>query len=202
VTTEEVHATLRRLRRFYEGVLGIGERVERTLLVIDPSSGRPVFPAPPGVFEEESLTLHTPEDEPGALMVLGRAVEIDPLRDAPCDRWLIYHGRARWARWAAIEIESIKNTDTVLDRDEAQVPNPLLAAEAALCKWVNSMHAAALKGACARSLGTTPTSALLVGVDPYGLDVRVQFGVMRVEFDGVEEDEPAARAAIEELLKG
>lgn len=200
--SDEVHQTLRRLHRFHEGVLGIGERVERTQFVIDPLSGRPVFPAPPGVFDEEGITLHTPEDEPGSLMVLGRCVEIDPLRDGACDRWLVYHGKARWSRWAAIEIESIKNTDTVLDQEEAQIESPLRAAEPALCKWVNQNHADALREVCRRSVGTAPESALLVGVDPYGLDVRAHFGVMRIEFERIVENDTDAKALIEEMIRG
>jgi hypothetical protein len=202
---DEVHHVLRRLHRFHEGVLGMGEgaseRIERTHFVIDPVSGRPVFPAPKGLFEQESLTLHAPDDEPGALMILGRAEELDPLRDGACDRWQFYHGKPRLARWAALEIESIKSTDHVLDQRDAQVQSPLLAAEPSLCRWVNTEHKEAMREACRRSLGTLPESALLVGVDPYGLDVRAQFGVMRVEFPGVAETEAAARAAIEELLR-
>ena len=115
-------------------------------------------------------------------MVLGNAAEIDPGRDGACDRWQMYHGKPRLSRWAAIEVESIKSTDTVLDRDEAQIESPLSAAEPALCRWVNKEHAAALREVCRRSVGTAPQSALLVGVDPYGMDIRAHFGVMRVAF--------------------
>jgi hypothetical protein len=197
----EIHGTLRRLHRFHEGVLGMGELVERTLFVIDAVTGRPVLPAPAGIFEQDSITLHAPEDEPGALMVLGQAVEIDPAKDAAPDRWFVYHNKPRKARWAAIEIESIKNAEIVLDREDAQVHNPLLAAEPSLIRWVNQSHASQLRDACGRSVRTTPESALLVGVDPYGLDVRAHFGVMRVEFDRVAASEPQARRAIEELLQ-
>jgi hypothetical protein len=202
VPSEEVQEVLRRLHRFHEGVLGIGELVERTLFVIDPITGRPVFPGPLGVFDEENITLHAPEDEPGALMVLGRAVEIDPGRDGACDRWLMYHGKPRLSRWAAMEIESIKSTDKVLDREEAQVESPLRSAEPALCRWINKEHARELREVCRRSVGTAPQTALLVGVDPYGMDVRAHFGVMRVEFDRVAETEAAARAMIEEMIRG
>jgi hypothetical protein len=192
--------TIRRLHRFHEGLLGIAERVERTLFVIDAVTGRPVFPAPPGAVEEESITLHIPEDEPGSVQILGRAVEVDPLRDEACDRWLFYHGRPRWAHWAAIEIESLKNVETVLDHDEVQIANPLRPFEPAICKWVNQ-NAAALAAACERSLGTHPESPLLVGVDPYGLDVRAHFGVMRLEFEGTCDDEAEAREALKRMLQ-
>ena len=114
-------------------------------------------------------------------MVLGHAVEIDPLRDGACDRWEVYHGKPRWARWAAMDVESIKSTDIVLDSAEAQAMSPLDASEPAICKWVNQNHAGALREVCLRSVKTEPESALLVGVDPYGMDVRARFGVMRVE---------------------
>ncbi len=202
VNPEDVHQIRRRLRRFHEGVLGIGERVERTLFVVDPHTGRPVFPAPPGVFDEDNITLHAPEDEPGALMVLGHAVEIDPLRDGACDRWEVYHGKPRWARWAALEVESVKSTDVVLDSAETQVQSPLRAAEPSICKWVNQNLTGELREVCRRSVKTEPESALLVGVDPYGMDVRARFGVMRIEFARVVETDLLARAMIEEMIRG
>jgi len=175
------HETLRRLHRFHEGILGmvgVGERIERTPFVIDARTGRPVFPAPPGHLRGESIMLHIPEDEPGALHVLGRAAELDPLLDEACDRWLMYHGKTRLARWTALDIESIKNVDTVLDQDEAQVANPLHAAEPALCRWVNQ-HPAPLAEACRRSLAPRPSPRCSLVWTPYGMDVRAHFGVMR-----------------------
>ncbi|HYE62799.1 MAG TPA: hypothetical protein VD997_12455 [Phycisphaerales bacterium] len=195
MTTTETHAALRRLHRFYEGVLNIDERFERTNFVIDPATRRPVFPASPGVLEAEQLTIHIPEDEPGALHAAGAPVELDPLRDPACDRYLFYFGKPRWSRFAALNLEHIKSVDLVVDADEL-VRNPLAGAEPALCRWANQ-HPDLLVSACQKRANVTPTKPRLVGVDPYGLDIRAEFGPVRVEFDELHEDEASWRRTLE-----
>jgi hypothetical protein len=199
--TDEVHSTRRRFRRFHEGVLAIDERVEPVRIVIDPLSGRPVTPVPPAALEAEALTLHLPSDDPGALHVFGRAAEVDPLRDGACDRWLVYFGKPGFARWMALEVEGVKDVDVVLDGSEVQLPNPLHSCEGEVCRWLNQ-RPHELGAACGRSVGTTPAAPRAVGLDPYGIDVRATFGVMRLEFPVAVGAEADARAVLEDLLRG
>jgi hypothetical protein len=197
VTTTDLHTALRRLHRFFEGVLDINERFERTKFVIDPATRRPVFPAAPGVLEAEQLTLQIPEDEPGALHAAGTPVELDPLRDEACDRYLFYFGKPRWSRFAALSLDHLKSVDLVIDADEV-IANPLRGAEPALCRWANQ-HQGLLVNLCQQRANVTPTNPRLVGVDPYGLDIRAEFGPVRIEFDDLHPDDGAWRRTLEAL---
>lgn len=191
---------IRRLRRFHEGVLDVGGRFDRTMFILDPASSRPVFPAPPGALEGDVLTLHAPEDEPGAVRLAGAPVELDPLRHEACDRWLFYFGRPRWSRFCAIGIDHIKSVDEVISGDE--VPgNPLRQAEAGLLRELN-LRPELLASACERLAKVRPTAPRAVGLDPYGLDIRAGFGPVRLEFEGVHGTEGEVRSALASLLGG
>jgi hypothetical protein len=191
---------MRRLRRFHEGVLEVDGRFDPTRYVLDPATSRPVFPAPPGVLEAEALTLFAPEDEPGAVRLAGAPVELDPLRDEACDRWRFYFGRPRWSRFCAIAIDHIKSVDEVISGEE--VPgNPLRSVEGLLLRELNA-RPDALASACERLAKVKVAAPKAIGVDPYGLDVRAEFGPVRMEFEGVRELEDEARAAIAALLVG
>ncbi len=191
---------MRRLRRFFEGVLEVGGRFEPVRFVLHPATARPVFPAMPGALEGEELTLHVPEDEPGAVRIAGRPVELDPLRDEACDRWLIYFGRARWSRFCALDIDHIKSVDRVIDAADLR-GNLLQGIETALLREVNAAPDL-LASACARMAKVKPTAPRAIGVDPYGLDVRAEFGPVRIEFEGVHATGEGARRAVRALLEG
>jgi hypothetical protein len=196
--TSDLHHALRRLHRFHQGVLAIGERFEPTGFVLDPATSRPVFPAPPGALEAEELTLFVPGDEPGALHVTGTPVELDPHRDEACDRFLIYFGKPRWSRFAAINIAHIKTTDVVVDGDD--IPgNPLRQGEPRLCRAFNA-RPDALVTLCQNRLSVTPAAPRLIGVDPYGINLRLEFGPARIEFDAGHDTEEQVRGAIEAML--
>jgi hypothetical protein len=198
VPTTDLHTALRRLHRFFEGVLDIDDRFERTNFVIDPSTRRPVFPAAPGVLEAEQLTLHIPEDEPGALHAAGVPTELDPLRDEACDRYLFYFGKPRWSRFAALNLDHLKSVDLVIDADE--IPsNPLAAAAPALCRWANH-RPDKLVSLCQQRASVTPVNPRLIGLDPYGFDIRAEFGPVRIDLDDQNDDEASIKRALESLL--
>jgi hypothetical protein len=198
---DDLHTALRRLHRFHQGVLAIGERFERTGFVLDPATHRPVFPAPPGALEGEELTLFLPEDEPGALHVIGSPIELNPGRDEACDRFLIYFGKARWSRFAAVDVDHIKSTDIVVDGADATRENPLRLVEPRLCREINA-RPQQLVSLCQNRFSVSPVAPKLIGVDPYGIDIRLEFGPARIEFESVNESEDQVRHAIELLLAG
>jgi hypothetical protein len=197
--TNQLDDALARLHRHHDAVLRIGDRVEPIRFVIDPVTGRPVFPAPPGALQEETVTLHAPEDADDALHLMGALVELDPGSDGACDRYLIYFERAPWARWAAMEIESLKNLSTVLDGPEAMVVSPLRGVEPGICKRWNA-DPARVTALCRKFAGVAPDPALLVGVDPYGLDVRARFGIVRIEFTAPAKTPEAIESTLASLV--
>ena len=176
---------LRRLRRSHMGVLRFGDVFEIVRFVLDPASGQPVLPVVGHALDFDSVLLCTPDDahaNPDCLQVTANPVEIDPLRDEACDRHGAYFGRPAHTRWARLEVESIKRLDEVLDGDLVRLANPLRRHEGRLCQAANK-HEAAIARACERSQGITPESPRVVGVDPWGMDVRARFDVLRIEFD-------------------
>ncbi len=201
---DELHTILARLHRFHEGVLLINERFEKTHFVLDPATRRPVFCAQPGSLDALNLTLHIPEDEAGALHIFGRAEALDAFRDEACDRYLFYFGRARWPHFAALTIDHAKSTDMVADGSDLMVENPLRGIEAALCREMNK-DPRAVAAVCRRALNITPVTPKLVGVDPYGVDIRAEFGPVRVEFDAADGpvmDEKNAHRTLQTLFFG
>lgn len=61
-------------------------------------------------------------------------------------------------------------------------PNPLRKAEPRLVKLINS-DLASLARICRARANLDIADPLCVGVDPFGIDVRARFGIVRVEFD-------------------
>lgn len=172
----------RLVRRSCEGVLLVGDRAERVKFVIDPEGGFPVMPSPAGALEADDLTLSIPDDaDMQAIHLLGTPREVGP--DGPVvDRWAVYHGRASRARMLALVVDSLKGEGEVLDGPDVPLHNPMRRDEAELCRAGNA-DPVRLAALCGRLTGTTPASALMVGMDPWGLDLRARFGVIRVEFE-------------------
>jgi hypothetical protein len=59
--------------------------------------------------------------------------------------------------------------------------NALRSAESRLLKLLNAQRSV-LPAVCERLAGVNVPDACAVGIDPYGIDVRARFGIVRVEF--------------------
>ena len=196
------HDMLRRLRLFHEGLLLFGDLHERVRFVLDPLSGQPVLPVPVYALEVDDLKLCLPDDafeNPECLQVSGIAKEINPNTEEACDRHMAYFGKPGHARYARIDVESIKRLDEVIDGDLVRLANPFRKHEGALCKFAN-VNPESIANTCQRTLGTRPDKPMVVGVDPWGLDVRVTFGIMRLEFPTLASTDDEARAMITQVL--
>ena len=193
----------RRLFGWHEGVLNIDGEFRTCRFIIDPASGNPAAPVHASVFQAPSLVLHIPEDEPEAVHLTLRAVEVDPRNSEAADRWSAYFGPHPEGRFGILEIESFKRLDSVLDGELARPLHPFRHAEGRLCKAMNQDRAA-LADACERLRGTRPElrpdSPLCVGVDPFGLDLRIAFGVTRLDFPSIAATEAEAVSLCHTLL--
>lgn len=202
--TPTLETALLALRSHRQGVLFIAETATPVRFVIDGRTGGLVLPLSgslihaPGA-EGEPCTLMAPEESDEALQLLVAVAELEPHREEARDRWQAYHGPPRVNRWAELTVESAKLGGEVFDGEPFVAPNPLRAAEAALCKRLNADRSA-LAEACRRAVGMAPAEPVAVGVDPYGFDVRARFGVLRVEFSGPAADAEAAAASIDRVL--
>ncbi len=164
---------------------GIETRAEPCHFVVDGRSGRLVFPISSAMMELESHTVYLPE-EPGASAdpVLEMQVEIThepPVSEELRDRHMAYHGRIGGGLWVWATIECGRYGDDVFDGDELVCVNGLIAHESMLCRRCNASRDRVIR-AVHDHFGVHETDIVVVGVDGYGVDIRVGLGVVRMAF--------------------
>jgi hypothetical protein len=197
-------AFLRLLRRHHAGVLRLSEDdVVQVRFVLQPSTGKPVMPLAPRVLDAGNVVLCLPDDaleNPECLQLHGELEPIDPLREGACDRWLASFGKAPTATWGVLHVQTAKRVDEVLDGELACLPNPLAKEEGKLCKFANE-RTAVLSQACAKQLKVECEKPFAVGVDSFGVDVRLTFGLAQIEVSRVVASSDEAKEEIEALGK-
>lgn len=150
-----------------------------------------VAPAPDGtlvasvmvaMLRSVDTVLELPDDGDDSMTV---QVTLDEIKEtgpdgALCDRWCIYHGEPPDVRWARMHIDAARYKGHFIDGLALTRPNPFAAREGALCKEINEHHAALLVPAAAAIGGHKLVNPRLVGVDPWGFDIRGGLGVARL----------------------
>lgn len=169
----------RYLRSHYAGVVLVGETVFRRRFVVDPASGKVVLALSAAAGEAESVVFHVPDEHADGLHIL---VEPRVLPEgALSDRLLVYHGRAEGTQFAMLEPLDAKWRGQGLELEQVLAPNPLVKDEPKLCRLINTTPDGPAR--LLRLLGAREThEPLVVGIDPWGLDVRSRVGMTRVEF--------------------
>jgi hypothetical protein len=182
------------------GLLRAGDVFEPVKLVIDPATGFPALSVGRWAIEDPDLSLYLPEDHPDGVQLSGTMREVDLQNHAAADRWMAYYGKPSRVGFGIFEIESYKRLDVVVDGTHTAVEHSFRSSEGALLRALRSRTDDLIR-ACRRLSGLEPESALAVGVDPFGLDVRVRFGVMRLEFPGHARTHDDATGLINAILK-
>jgi hypothetical protein len=182
---------LRLLRRYHEATLQFEERRAEVRFIIDGATGRIVLPAESGMGAAGELVLHMPDEITRDLQLSAIPTIIErPESEEAVDRWQAYHGGAARATgggrvWLRCEIQGAKRPHAigdVYDPETIMRPNALRKDEFRLVRIVNT-QAERLAKVCKLRTGLEVADPLCVGIDPYGLDVRARFGILRVEFD-------------------
>lgn len=195
----------RYLRAHSGGVLRAGDLPIIAKYVLDPATGCPVVPlaadGPDAIDESmaDSLPFLIPDEGEGGLQLLCSVADLDPRTHESPDRHLIYHGPSHQRRWALLRVESARIANRVFDPQLLIAPNPLRSAEPGLCKLANGRKEHLLALARDR-IGRSLDRAVMVGIDPLGLDVRTNFGIGRIEFTAPMTTPAAAHEAVETLL--
>lgn len=147
-----------------------------------------------------------PDEDPHSLQLSLslRDVTEDPSAGEWIDRWRAYHttpclDRARFARGRII---SARLGPHVIDGQALDLRNPLHAgrAEARLCRVLNADRPA-LRRACLAQRRADPPAPLAVGVDRWGVDVKSDFGILRLVFPEPVETEEACERALRAILE-
>lgn len=197
----------RTLRRWHEGWLTTAASAGPARFVIDDRTGHLTLFAERPVLEQEAPALLIPEESEPELELL-----LDLERQAPDearrDRWRAYHAgpeAERAGMWASAIAETARLCITpgpeVFDGPDICQPNPLREHISRLLREPNG-RADDLARAVRDRIGEASVAPVAVGVDPWGLDVRARFGVIRLEFEREARSADAAAAAIEALLAG
>lgn len=189
----------KRIAGALSGLIRAGDVFEPVKLVIDPATGFPALSVGHWAIEDPDLSLYLPEDHPDGVQLSGRLREVDLQNHAAADRWMAYYGKPTRVGFGIFEIESYKRLDVVVDGPQAAIKHDFRPSEGALLRALRSREADLIR-ACRRLSGLEPETALAVGVDPYGLDVRVRFGVMRLDFPEHAETHDAAARLIDAVL--
>ncbi len=147
----------------------------------------------------DSLPFMIPDEGEHGLQLLCSIADLDPRTHESPDRHLIYHGPSNQRRWGLLRVESARIANRVFDPQFLIAPNPLRSAEPALCKRANGRKDDLLQLAKAR-LGNALDRAVMVGVDPLGIDLRTTFGVGRIAFAHTSMTAPEAQDALDLLL--
>jgi hypothetical protein len=79
--------------------------------------------------------------------------------------------------------------------------NRLAEAEGEIVAHMNADHSDALRGYCRHATGVAPSSAVLIGIDCDGLDVRADGALVRIEFDTPVTNASRAREALAALAR-
>jgi hypothetical protein len=197
----------RALRRWHEGWLTASAFAGPARYVIDDDTGRLTLFAEPQALEQEAPALLIPEEsEPELELLLD--LQRQPPEVAHRDRWRAYHAAyepERAGEWASAIAETVRLCITpgpeVFDGPDVCQPNPLRQHLTGLLREPNRRRDDLARAVRAR-IGEASVAPVAVGADPWGLDVRARFGVIRLEFDTEAGDPDAAAAAIEALLGG
>ncbi|MFZ4574285.1 MAG: hypothetical protein ACOYN0_07790 [Phycisphaerales bacterium] len=181
------------------GVLRSDESFNPIRFVIDPRTGCPAAPLPSEAFDASSWSLYLPDDSPLSVQLTVTLQEVDPLNHDAADRWMAYFGRPKTPRFAVLPIDFCKVRDEALDGDEVRLVHPFRSRESALLRELAG-SSEQLARACTALTGLQHPEAKAVGIDPYGVDVRVGLGVIRLEFKGDAQTEDVARVHLRDLL--
>lgn len=202
----------RLLRRYHEATVQMLERRAEVCFVIDGATGEIVLAAEPGfgppAGDERELILHLPDEVARDLQLALTARCIDrPEAEEVVDRWNAYHGasgiRPSARAWLRCTIDGGKAPHIpgeVYSGESLTRPNLLRKAEPRLVKLVNADRAA-LAAICKARARIDVADPLCVGIDPFGLDVRARFGIVRVEFDLEAPTPEQAEACIAAMLE-
>lgn len=172
-----------------------GSALPRQRFIIDGQTGRLFVPVPRRVISEGEATLCIPEERAGVELLCDLALAEDRADGAWIDRWSAYHGSPAGVM-AVFMPQAAKLEGVVVDADEVDLRNPLVANEARLVRMLNADREA-LGRACRAALGAEVHDPLAVGIDAWGLDVRTRVGMVRVRVH----DAPLSERTVETSLR-
>ncbi|MCK4873544.1 MAG: hypothetical protein KAS72_12535 [Phycisphaerales bacterium] len=183
-----------------QGVLLFDESVMNLKYIIA-ADGHIVAPLMVAALGAMNTVIFAPEESDDALQLLVTPEQLGAMdfESPDTDRWRVYHGEPEDVRWAKLWVESAKLGPVVFDGDSLTAPNPLADAEPALCAKMNS-DPALLRSLGKVGAGVEIAQPVMVGVDPYGIDIRARFGIVRIPFPTIIEAAEQVEPVVTSML--
>ncbi len=174
-----------------------GERLPMRVAPL--SDGHLAAPVMVAMLTAADLVLELPDDGDDDLHLMISLEPFDTRGEggAWSDRWRAYHGQPEDVNWARLMIDAVKFRGHYIDGTMLMRANPLAAEESALCRRVNAEFMANLARYMAATTNRDAEAPVLVGVDPWGLDVRRRFEVVRVPAPSPWSDAAAVMATLQ-----
>lgn len=191
------------MRGNLSGLFRFEGEVRPVKIVIAPD-GTLLMPAMVAMLRSVDTTLYLPDEDDTSMhlhVTLEEVQEAGPMA-AFCDRWRIYHGEPPDVRWGRITVDAARYNGLFIDGQAMHRPNPLASIEAGLCKRFNAERTNDLRDACRIHNEIVLEKPIVVGVDPFGFDVRGTFQIVRLESPIVLTSERDAVQALDELARG
>ena len=174
------------INRQYRGNASGSLLFDDNLLPLDfciAADGHLIAPVMVAVLSSMDTVIFAPEESEEALQLLVTPEELGGIdyESADTDRWRVYHGEPQDVRWAKLWVESLKLRELVFDGEAVARPNPFAEAEPRLCRELNQ-RPTDIQQIAHRLLSVEIAEPTVVGVDPWGIDVRARFGVVRLMY--------------------
>jgi hypothetical protein len=183
---------------------GLETRAEDCHFIVDGRTGQMIFPATTVMLDLENHTIFLPDectDSAEETLELEVTLAHEPMvSEALRDRHLAYHGHIRGGVWVHAAIDAARFGDQVFDGTLLQLPNGLFHDEPMLCRRCNASKDQLVRAAHHR-LGLHGPEIMAVGVDGFGIDLRVGHRVLRVEFADEAATAEEAASAIDAFLE-
>lgn len=168
------------LRSSWSATLLYDQNPYETRCMIDPKSGLFILAIVDDALDASDITIATPKDsfETNARI----SVELsDQVTEEQRDRYSAYHLPATTPLLATGSFQYAKiDSGEVITPDHCPLINPLVSVMGPLCKALNADRDR-LSALCNTLSGIAHKSPLAVGVDDTGIDIRANYGLVRLK---------------------
>ena len=156
---------------------------ERSAIKIAPlPDGAFVAPVMVAMLMAGDRVLELPDDGDDELHLMVSLERFDGRKDTSgwADRWRTYHGSPPDVNWARITVDASKFRGYFIDGEVYARANPLAGFEGSLCGALNKTQRDQVRAAIRAQLAADAIEPTVIGIDPWGFDVRREHDVIRL----------------------
>ena len=175
---------LHMLLKYRKGDLIFDDNIISIKYIIQ-KNGRLLVPSMVAMLRAENTILVIPEDssETENLQLQISLTKADSKQTVQeSEKWNIYHGNSPDIHWATVDIDGAKIGRHWVDGEALMLENPLDKVNSNICSLINSKHSENIKNTL-KAINITSPNPKIVGVDPWGIDIRGELCTFRIDAD-------------------